>query len=393
MKSIFRFVAVLTCVVLSISSVRAQYSSVMCSNRPFNARIQQIDYTDSTTIVTMTFYNDGRKFVNVSEDMFIRTDADGKRYYLLNSYNMPISGHDESRHMLLDSPDQEHHFALEFQRVPKGLAMDIVESEGNEQAMNFYDVKCDTTDVVAPVDLGELERLSPVKEYGTYAQDGEVIQYMVYKDVMVSVHMQQTDEYGKYFTVDMDVSNYGSRPVVVDPTKFSASSFFIKKKARKGLNILTAEEYDKKVKRSQAWKTFLVVAAEVAVVAAAAALDAHAAKERDEYYRHHRYAPRRHHYYHHRYSTYRYHHSDYDGFATIATTGIAAVVTAGMVSEDKAKREELQAGYTKLNTVNPGENYTSYFNIKYEKTDNLEVRIGVNGCDYPFSFEWQDKKK
>ena len=84
--------------------------------------------------------------------------------------------------------------------------MDIVESEGNEQAMNFYDVKCDTTDVVAPVDLGELERLSPVKEYGTYAQDGEVIQYMVYKDVMVSVHMQQTDEYGKYFTVDMRCS-------------------------------------------------------------------------------------------------------------------------------------------------------------------------------------------
>ena len=37
-----------------------------------------------------------------------------------------------------------------------------------------------------------------------------------------------------------------------------------------------------------------------------------------------------------------------------------------------------------------GDEYLGYFNIKYEKTDNLIVNIPIMGENFEFRFQWQD---
>lgn len=392
-KTIICLVAMMACF-----SAMAQYSHLWCSKRPFTTRLVQVDQLDNSTVFYFEMQNDGKPFMNVFEDIVVR-DTVNHVYRLLNSYNMPLSDEDHS-HQLVLKPDQEHRFALEFEKVPLNQELDIVESETNPRALNFYEVEADTCEKSDPIDYDAWIKDYPVKEHGFWVEDGDVVQYIAYKGLMVTAHMQVTNEYGKYYTVDLDVQNYGTKDVLLDPARITAKSFLPKKKKTVDMKVFSAEEYLHKVETRQTWTTIFTVAAEVAVTAAVA----YAESEADKSHRHDRHKePPRHHGWHsarHSYHPYyptdhyrsRYHSHDMGGLATAAVAVGSAAITAGMIEEQNAKREKLESSYIKPNTIRKGQEYLGYFHIKHENTDNLEVTIPMMGEDFTFRFEWQNKK-
>ena len=379
----------------ALSSV-AQYNDISCLKRPYTTRIVQIDQLDNSTVVYLEYMNDGSKYMNVYDNIELRIEDTDERYHLLNSYNMPLSDRDNSRQIVFDNPDQIHRFALEFDKVPfNGRMFEIVESENNVRALNFYDITIDTTSTVEPINYDKWVRDYPVKEFGSYADNGEVTQYMAYKGIMVSAHAKKTNEYGKYFTVDLFVQNFSDHDVLVDPAAITATSFIPKSKKVKSMKVLTADEYDKKIRNRQNWTTFFVAAATVAATVAVGALESSA-----DHKHHHRYDPPRHRgwrpvygiyhpYYPSGYYRRHYHSDDYGGLATAATLVTGAVATAAVAESNSEKRKELDCNYLKLNTVKKGSELLGYVNIKFEKTDNLQVNIPIMGEDFQFRFQWQ----
>lgn len=373
----------------------AQYNCLGCSKRPFTTRLVQIDQLDKSSVFYFEYQNDGQRYINVYEDIVVR-DTTGHVYKLLNSYNMPISDEDHSSQLLLN-PNQEHRFALEFEKVPINQELDIIESEGNSRAMNFYEINVATDVQSQAINYDDWVKDYPVKEAGSYVNDGEVIQYISYKGLTVMAHMTQINEYGKYFSVDIDVVNNSTKDVMLDPTRITATSFVAKKKKDVNLTVLTAEEYDKKVQRSQNWTTALTIFAGVVATVGAAALDA----STDHHHHpgpppHHHDGWRPPHYSHHPYYRTDHYRSRYGGDdiggLAAATAVIGTAVAIGVNEGQKEKREELQAGYIRPNTVFSGQEYAGYFNVKHENTDNLIVTIPLMGENFDFRFQWQNKK-
>ncbi|MBP5561182.1 MAG: hypothetical protein J6X70_05220 [Muribaculaceae bacterium] len=391
------FRIVLLGIALAIAgSAAAQYNEISCSKRPFTTRIVQVDQLENSTVFYFEYQNDGQRYMNVYEDIAVRDDH-GNAYPLLNSYNMPLSDEDHS-HQLVLTPNQEHRFALEFERVPLNNTLDIVESEGNLRALNFYEVVIDTINQVSRIDFDNWIKDYPVKEYGFYISDGESVQYMSYKGLVLSAHIQETKEYGHYYTIDLDVQNYSNKDVLLDPARITATSYIPKKKKEVDMKVLSAEDYDKRVKRSQRWSMALLVAAEVAVTAATIALES---SDNDHHRNHHDHPgppPRHHgwrpaHYSHHPYYPTdhyrsRYHSHEMGGIVTAASVAL----TMGVAQNQAEKREALQADYIKANSIKQGSEYMGYFHIKHEKTDNLVVSIPLMGETFDFHFQWQSKK-
>lgn len=387
---------ILVMAMMASVAAMAQYSHLWCSKRPFSTRLVQVDQLDNSTVFYFEMQNDGKPFMNVFEDIVVR-DTLNHVYRLLNSYNMPLSDEDHS-HQLVLKPDQEHRFALEFEKVPIDQVLDIIESETNPRALNFYEVEADPSEKSDIIDYDEWVKDYPVKEHGFWVEDGSVVQYIAYKGLMVTAHMQQTNEYGKYYTVDLDVQNYGQKDVLLDPARITAKSFLPKKKKTVDMKVLSAEDYMNKVESSQTWTRIFTVAAEVLVTAAVAYAEAEIDKDDRRHSpppRHNGWHPARHSY-HPYYPTdhyrSRYHSRDMGGLATATVALGSAAITAGMIEEQNAKREMLESSYIKPNTIRQGQEYLGYFHIKHEKTDNLEVNIPMMGEDFTFRFEWQNKK-
>lgn len=389
---------ILVMAMMASVAAMAQYSHLWCSKRPFSTRLVQVDQLDNSTVFYFEMQNDGKPFMNVFEDIVVR-DTLNHVYRLLNSYNMPLSDEDHS-HQLVLKPDQEHRFALEFEKVPIDQVLDIVESETNPRALNFYEVEADTCEKSDVIDYDAWVKDFPVKEHGFWVEDGAVVQYIAYKGVMVTAHMQQTNEYGKYYTVDLDVQNYGQKDVLLDPARITAKSFLPKKKKTVDMKVLSAEDYMNKVESSQTWTRIFTVAAEVLVTAAVAYAEAEIDNDARRHSpppppRQNGWHPARHSY-HPYYPTdhyrSRYHSRDMGGLATATVALGSAAITAGMIEEQNAKREMLELSYIKPNTIRQGQEYLGYFHIKHEKTDNLEVTIPMMGEDFTFRFEWQNKK-
>ena len=394
MNHIFRSIVVCVAILACGFSSQAQFGSISCTKRPFTTRVAQIDQLENSTVFFFEYHNDGQRYMNVYEDIVVR-DSTGKTYPLLNSYNMPLSDEDHS-HQLVLNPDQDHRFALEFEHVPLNGPIDIVESEGNTRALNFYEMEVDSTEQCSPINYDEWVKGYPVKEQGFYMTDGEVVQYMSYKGLVLTAHIQETKEYGHYYTIDLDVQNYSNKDVLLDPARITAKSYIPKKKKEMNMKVLSAEDYDKRVKRTQNWNMALLIAADVALTAAAIAIDADTEKDHRKHDRpgppprHHGWHPA-HYSYHPYYRTdhyrSRYHSPELGGIVSVA----AVAVTAGVAEGQAEKRKELQADYIKTNTIRQGDEYMGYFHIKHEKTDNLVVSIPIMGETFDFSFQWQNK--
>lgn len=354
--------------------------------------VEQVDYYGNSMVVFLTYHNQGNAWCNINEKTYAKT-ANGKRYPLLNSINMPISSEAESRNMVMSSWNQSHRFALEFEKPPVGETFDIIEMESNPSAFNFWGIHVDTLCTTERLNPDEFIKGYPVKERGAFMQDGKYIQYITYQGITLTLNVSAVKLYGKYYNVDLLLQNASGKSVLFSLDNVEAEGYVyaadtIKKTIP--LQVFTAYEYDKKVKNRQAWNNFFVAMGE-GMAAYNAGYSTSTTTYSGSAYTHgsaSAYGNGGYAYAHG--SSYTTAHgrsrtTTYDGAAAYWAQQQAQANYNAFANSQSQLREQLNDGYVKSNTIKDGVDYSGYFNIKYnKKVDHLKIRFRIDGEDFVF---------
>ena len=340
---------------------------------------------------------EGIDWSNISEKTFARVNGSYKQYHLINSINMPISSEAEEIDMLFDYPNQVHCFALEFEKIPNGVTFDVIESEQNPNAYNFYGIKPDTTQVTDFVNLDKMVEDYPItREKGMYLKNNVLIQYVKSKGIVLTMHIQAVKQYGKYFTVNMDLQNFSGKSILFALNRVSAEGYVVKDgqiSKTIPLEILSSYEYDKKVANKQAWSNFWVALGEGMAANNAGYSSStttyNGNSHTSAYASAYGYAGNTYGYanaYGSAYTTTygKAHTESYNGAAAYAAQQNARANVERHAAGQYEIRQQLNEGYVKNNTIQNQVEYSGFFNIKYKKIDHIKVEFVIDGITFPF---------
>ena len=183
----------------------------------------------------------------------------------------------------------------------------------------------------------------------TEYNDGKFWAYLNKNDFVVGLScFEEKDDYGKYYHLDIFIKNLSETPIVFQPDSVH-SNLLTKKDDTLKLEVYTNEEYQKKIKRSQAWA--------MALYGISAGINAGTAGYSTSYstsYSSNGYA----------YTTITNHYDANAAYqANVASTN--QMLTLGqMMDNDRTIREQ---GYLKTTTIYPDEAIIGYMNIKRKK--------------------------
>ena len=249
---------------LIATRAEAQFASISVEKHPTSMNVVQIDNRENSTLVFIEYTreNEGITWMNIHEKTFARVHGSNREYHLINSINLPINTESENKYMLFDKIGQKHAFVLEFEKIPDVSRFNIIENESEENAFNFYGIRTDTANVSPYRNLDDFVAPYPVKEMGRYADNGNIITYIKYKGIIITTLPQAVKQYGKYYTINLNIQNLSGRSVLFDPSKIYAKGWTQKKNEMFDMEVLSASEYDKKVANKQAWNNFWVALGE-----------------------------------------------------------------------------------------------------------------------------------
>ena len=389
----------LVCTILSgAMSSFAQYNKVSVAQKPQSMEVLQVDNRESSTMVILKYTRqEGIDWSNISEKTFARVNGSYKQYHLINSINMPISSEAEEIDMLFDYPNQVHCFALEFEKIPNGVTFDVIESEQNPNAYNFYGIKPDTTQVTDFVNLDKMVEDYPItREKGMYLKNNVLIQYVKSKGIVLTMYIQAVKQYGKYFTVNMDLQNFSGKSILFALNRVSAEGYVVKDgqiSKTIPLEILSSYEYDKKVANKQAWSNFWVALGEGMAANNAGYSSStttyNGNSHTSAYASAYGYAGNTYGYanaYGSAYTTTygKAHTESYNGAAAYAAQQNARANVERHAAGQYEIRQQLNEGYVKNNTIQNQVEYSEFFNIKYKKIDHIKVEFVIDGITFPF---------
>lgn len=334
-------------------------------------------------------------WMNIFENTTAKIAGSNKVYHLLNSINLPINSEAEPRMMVFDSIGQDHFFVLEFEKLPNITDFSIFEEPSNPNAFNFEGIKVDTTQKRDFVNIDDFIADYPVKEFGRYVVKGTNVSYYKFKGVTVSMTSQIVKQYGKYFTLSINVQNLSGRSILFDPSKIYSQGYQQEKDKYIDLQVLSAAEYDKKVASKQSWNNFWVAVGEGVAASAAGYSSSTTDYSQNSYTTgsaHASYYDGNSYGYANAYgsaytTTYgRAHTTTYDGAAAYAAQQQANANVSNFANNQYAIREQLSDGYVKLNTIRNEVEYSGYFNVKFKKVDSFLVSLVIDGETYQFVY-------
>jgi antitoxin component YwqK of YwqJK toxin-antitoxin module len=269
-----------------------------------------------------------------------------------------------------------------------------MEYSNGESRYNWYMVSdqngnCSKIRISDNTPIYESPELSEKKvEY----QKGEAWPYYNKNGIMLGMTNNQVKDYGKWYQIPIVISNNSLFPIDFDPTEIKA--VLVDKNGKEtDLRVYSANDYMKKVRRSQNWAMALTGLAE----GMAAANAGYSTSTTNSTYNGYSssYGSASAHgsggYAHGTYSG----STSYHGNSTSTTTsynGLAAyqaqvIASNRMADYQDALLSERQAkdeGYLKLTTVNPGETISGYVNIERKKGDVLYIYVKINNAIYTF---------
>ena len=383
----------------SITSLYAQYNKVNVDKNPNeNLSLLQVDYRESSTLVYFKCIAPAKDaWSNINEKTFIRIKGSNKQFHLINSINMPISYEAENKYMLFDYPEQIHCFALEFEKIPKGVTFDIIESEQNPNAYNLHGITPDTTQIADFVNLDKMVDDYPItREKGIYLKNNVPIQYFKSRGIILTMYLQAVKQYGKYYTVNMDLQNFSGKSILFSLNKVSAEGYIVKDgqiSKTIPLEVLTSYEYDKKVASKQAWSNFWVGLGEGMAASNAGYSSStttyNGSSQTSAYASAYGYAGNTYGYanaYGSAYTTTygKAHTESYNGAAAYAAQQNARANTERHAAAQYEIRQQLNEGYVKNNTIQNQVEYSGFFNIKYKKIDHIKIVFEIDGISFPF---------
>lgn len=228
-------------------------------------------------------------------------------------------------------------------------------------------------------------------------RDGEAWPYYINDGILIAMTNTETSDYGKYYRIFINLTNNSFFPIEFDPIE-SVAILTDKKGKETALEIQSAQDYDKKIRRSQFWEEFAVGLANGLAAANAgystSTTTSSYSGTRNSYgsasaygsggYAYGSYSGTSN-YYGSSTSTTR----TYDAAAAYKAQMAASQNMAALSENNYQKRQARNEGYLKRTTINPGESISGYFNIKRKKGETLVVTLNIAGAEY--SFPWNVK--
>lgn len=382
------------------------------SNDPNIKFVSAINTETSTFIyVTATASGDGATMTCGK----LNAVAGYKKYKMKNCYNIPKYNEAEPAFVVLDKAGQNHNFMLEFEKLPMNTTFDIIEQVENGTPWTFSGVKIDTLSRMEYIDPNDFIAATPAKTFGNYASKGTVYSYYMNNGIVLTAHFVKNSNYGKYYTVYLDIINKTDHSIAFNTTNVDAQGYTLKKDVPTyfALETLSADEYDHKVKTRQAWSSFFnawgqssaannagtttvnnttttnsygsshtsggysggSVSAAAAVGTGGAAVGVGATAYGGRTY----------------FDTYN-NNTTTTNSSTVIHDGAVQYMAQQQAAQNIAAyddalaydRANLWENYLKVNTIKSGETYGGFFNIKYKKANGLLIKIKIDGVIYTF---------
>lgn len=369
--------------------------------------------TDESTFIYLT------KTATQDEECFacgkLYATAGYKKYKMKDCYNVPYYTEAEPAFVVLDKQGQDHNFILEFERLPSNTTFDIIEDAVDGTPWQFSGVVIDTLSSVEYIDPNDFVNVTPAKLFGKYASKGTVYSYYLNNGIVLTAHFAKGRNYGKYYQVYLDIINDTDHSIIFNPANVEVQGYTLKneKPTFFALETLAADEYDKKVRNRQAWNSFFNALGETLAADNAGTTTVSSSTTTNAYGSSH--------------SNGSYNGGSVSAAGVVGTAGAAvgvgasayagssssntyssgsATTTSSTVIHDGAiaymaqqqasrniaaydnalasDRARLWENYLKINTIQSGEKYGGFFNVKFKKADGLTIKIKIDGVIYTF---------
>ncbi len=373
-------------------------------------------YQDDTPVNPPDAFFEGLIWRINFQDEAVLKGSDGKDYHLISAINMPISSEAEERRLCLDTKNKRHQFLLEFERLSDEVtSFDLIESETLLNAFNIYGITLLKEEEISPINIASFIKDYPVKEYGSYYVNDGIVQYYKSNGLTVQARIAYRKDYGKFYAVAVDIQNLSGKSILFGRDNVSAYAAAIsteksKKKRYKtmeysqnggpvdaiipeNLYVYSADEYDKKIARSQSIsEIFMGIAAGLSTASAGYSTSTTTVSgTSDQYTSSKAYA----------WGTNGYgfavghsnsHGAFYGTSRTDTYNSSEAYWEKRQVYQDLANysaqnyqiRQSLTDGYLKKNTIKNEQDYTGFCNIEHIKADIIIVRLTVAGEIFDF---------
>lgn len=223
-------------------------------------------------------------------------------------------------------------------------------------------------------------------------RDGEAWPYYINDGILIAMTNTETNDYGKYYRIYINLTNNSFYPIEFDPAE-SIAILTDKKGNDVALEIQSAQQYDKRIRRTQMWEEALTGFAQglAAANAGYSTSTTTSSYSGSSYSRGTASAYGSGGYAYGSYSG----SSNYYGSSTSTTrtydAGVAYAAQmqasqnmAAMSENNFQIRQARQEGYLKRTTINPGESISGYFNIKRKKGETLMITLNIAGAEYQF---------
>ena len=233
-------------------------------------------------------------------------------------------------------------------------------------------------------------------EKKTDYRDGEAWSYYMKNGVTVTMTNKEVKDYGKWYQLSITIVNNSVIPVDFNPDDIKSS---LKNKNGEvvDLEVLSSDQYLKKVKRSQKWNVFAKSLGE-SLAASSAGYSSSTTQTNTSYdgyvnssgnafaygtggFAYGNYNSNASFYGNTSSTTYT---TSYDGAAAYQARIIASNRVADYENSLLKERSIKQEGYLRRTTIYPGSAISGYVNVKWMKGASMNVVIDINGAKYVF---------
>ena len=383
---------------LSSFSVFSQFNKIKNYKSHPRLEILQIDFTAKSTLVYMKYTNNGAMWIHINDRTKIIDKKSGTQYKMINSINIPISDEGEPKFHILSKANATHYFCLEFEKLPDNIDLfDIIENSNDTNAFNCYNLKFYKEIKSDYINIDGFTKKSPVKEFGYKITNNKTTYYYKHNGLAISFELLLDNKYGSYYQAWFNIQNFTGSSILLNPNLILATSNLGKEKTSKELQVLSYEDYIKKVNRNQNWQNFAVAfsnglaASSAGYSRSTTTMSAYGVDR--TYGSATGYVGNTYGSVYGRSTSYstaygRSTTESYNGAAAYVAQQYANAQTDKFINDQYSIKNKISEGYLKVNSMSNQTELVGFINIKYTKTDNIKILFPLNGETYIFEQNW-----
>ena len=211
-------------------TAQAQWKVASCQRQSASTQVLQLIPTPEGIAVYATFHPGMKSNFYLSGNEYVK--ANGKKYRLKNSVNLPFYDEAEPRYLVTDgTADESYNIIMFFQNFPTDGDLDFV-FDVNLPECSALGVRLEPLEQEQVLRADEFLEETPVTISGSFVKDGSTTQYMIHDGVTVTCKSKVIERdflspNSKEFT--LTIENNSDRGVLFDFNKLMVKAIKEKK--------------------------------------------------------------------------------------------------------------------------------------------------------------------